>query len=82
MFPLAKTHWLNILHAGWPGGLILGALIRSGFGYFDQVPPTGDVRWEILMAIFLIPTLIYGVIVLPCPFPLSEATRPQCRMQL
>ena len=22
-----KTHWLNILHAGWPGGLVLGGLL-------------------------------------------------------
>ena len=27
LFPREKTHWLNILHAGWPGGLILGALL-------------------------------------------------------
>src|SRR5262245_47899303 len=24
LFPNNKTHWLNILHAGWPGGLVLG----------------------------------------------------------
>ena len=24
LFPKEKTHWLNILHAGWPGGLVLG----------------------------------------------------------
>ncbi len=22
-----KTHWLNMLHAGWPGGLVLGGLL-------------------------------------------------------
>jgi MFS family permease len=73
LFPRAKTHWLNILHAGWPGGLILGALIVLGFGYLDQIPSVGHVRWEILMAIFLIPTLIYGVMMLPRTFPHSEA---------
>jgi MFS family permease len=26
LFPRNKTHYLNILHAGWPGGLVLGAL--------------------------------------------------------
>jgi MFS family permease len=26
LFPKEKTHYLNILHAGWPGGLILGGL--------------------------------------------------------
>src|SRR5207253_2930857 len=31
LFPRAKTHWLNILHAGWPGGMILGTLIALGF---------------------------------------------------
>ena len=24
-----KTHWLNILHAGWPGGLVLAGCWRS-----------------------------------------------------
>lgn len=31
LFSKNKTHWLNILHAGWPLGLILGALIVLGF---------------------------------------------------
>ena len=25
-----KTHWLNVLHAGWPGGLVLGGLLSIG----------------------------------------------------
>ena len=29
LFPKNRTHWLNILHAGWPGGLILGALLGN-----------------------------------------------------
>jgi MFS family permease len=73
LFPRAKTHWLNILHAGWPGGMILGALIVLGFDYLGQVPSIGHIRWEVLMAIFLIPTLAYGVIMLPRTFPHSEA---------
>jgi fucose permease len=32
LFPRNKTHWLNILHAGWPLGLILGVVITLGFG--------------------------------------------------
>src|SRR6185312_10724105 len=27
LFPDKKTHYLNILHAWWPGGLVLGGLI-------------------------------------------------------
>src|SRR5262249_42113171 len=26
LFPHRKTHYLNVLHAGWPGGLIAGGL--------------------------------------------------------
>ena len=26
-----KTHWLNILHAGWPGGLVLGSFCPSAW---------------------------------------------------
>src|SRR6478609_7721060 len=56
-----KTHYLNILHAGWPGGLILGGL----FAYFFCGPDASlrHLRWEIPMAMFLVPTLIYGGIV-------------------
>src|SRR5262249_3582914 len=67
LFPKEKTHWLNILHAGWPGGLILGALMGLGFNFI------GNVGWEIQMSMFLIPTLIYGILMLGRSFPKSEA---------
>jgi MFS family permease len=64
LYPRQKTHYLNILHAGWPAGLIIGALIA----YFL----VGRVRWEIPIATFLIPTLWYGYITLKERFPVSE----------
>jgi MFS family permease len=67
LFPKNKTHWLNILHAGWPLGLILGAGIMLAF---DQV---GSVRWEYKLGVFLIPVLAYGVMMFNRPFPHSEA---------
>ena len=27
MFPRDKTKYLNMLHAGWPGGLVLGGVL-------------------------------------------------------
>lgn len=69
LFPKNKTHWLNILHAGWPGGLILGALITLGF---NQV---GGIRWEIKLGVFLLPVLLYGFMLFNRPFPVSEASR-------
>src|SRR6516162_7528480 len=38
LYPRNKTHWLNILHAGWPGGLILGALIGLIFNQMKGIP--------------------------------------------
>jgi MFS family permease len=67
LFPKNKTHWLNILHAGWPLGLILGAAIMLGF---DQL---GAVRWEYKLGVFLIPVFAYGIMMFNRPFPRSEA---------
>jgi MFS family permease len=68
LFPKNKTHWLNILHAGWPLGLILGAAIMLGF---DQIG--GTIRWEFRLGVFLIPVLIYGLLMAGRTFPKSEA---------
>jgi len=40
LYPKEKTHYLNILHAGWPAGLIAGSLLGIGL--------IGRVRWEIV----------------------------------
>lgn len=68
IFPRNKTHWLNILHAGWPGGLILGAVIVLGFDQFG----TG-IRWEYKLGVFVIPVLLYGGMMVGRRFPDSEA---------
>lgn len=68
LFPRNKTHWLNILHAGWPLGLILGAvvgLVFKGIG--------GNIPWEFKLGVFLVPVLMYGVMMFNRPFPKSEA---------
>ncbi|MDH4124067.1 MAG: MFS transporter [Gammaproteobacteria bacterium] len=71
LYPEEKTHYLNILHAGWPGGLILGGLIAFFFASSDA--RLIQVRWEFLVALFLIPTFVYGYMLFGQKFPLSEA---------
>src|SRR6266540_35698 len=70
LFPKEKTHYLNILHAGWPAGLILG-------GVFSYLMAERDgqvvVRWEIQWLLFLAPVIIYGLLMLGQKFPVSEA---------
>lgn len=71
LYPKQKTHYLNILHAGWPGGLILGGLLAFFFvGDRCVITP---LRWEWSMLFFLVPTLWYGIIVIKEHFPISEA---------
>ena len=67
LFPNNKTHWLNILHAGWPAGLVLGALVGLGL---NQI----GVGWQVKWAIVLLPMIIYGVMMLGQRFPRSEAS--------
>ena len=64
LFPEQKTHYLNILHAGWPAGLVIGGLI---------VFAKGVVGWEILLATYLIPTAMYGFLSLKEVFPKTDA---------
>jgi len=71
LYPEEKTHYLNILHAGWPGGLILGGLIAYFFASSDA--KLFQVTWEILLGLFLIPTFVYGYMLFGQKFPLSEA---------
>ncbi len=71
LYPKQKTHYLNILHAGWPGGLILGGLLA--YVFCGPGAAVNHLRWEIPMSFFLIPTLIYGFLALPERFPISEA---------
>ncbi len=67
LFPKNKTHYLNILHAGWPGGLVLGALLGLVFDFIKT-------SWEVQMGMFLLPTVFYGVLMIGRRFPKSEAT--------
>ncbi|HEV8541246.1 MAG TPA: MFS transporter [Verrucomicrobiae bacterium] len=66
LFPKNRTHYLNILHAGWPAGLVAG-----GLASFFLV---GKVRWEIQMSLFLVPVLLYGLMCIGQRFPKSEAS--------
>ena len=59
-----KTKWLNMLHAGWPGGLVLGGLfaLAAGAGV--------DWRWKI--GLVIVPVVIYSALLLRQKFPVSE----------
>jgi MFS family permease len=66
LFPNDRTHYLNILHAGWPLGLIIGGAFGALFGEM--------LTWKQQMALFLVPTVGYGLMFLGQSFPKSEAS--------
>lgn len=77
LFPREKTHYLNILHAGWPGGLIAGGIISylmngGAIGTFVMFPQ--KVPWIIQMSMFLVPVFLYGAMMIGQRFPKSEAS--------
>lgn len=78
-----KTHWLNILHAGWPGGLVLGGLLSilvvtlvgsSGPALENEAGAIaqGFRPWQWQMTVLLLPILAYGVILFGQQFPQQE----------
>jgi MFS family permease len=67
LFPSRRTHYLNILHASWPAGMVLGGLSVYFFG--------ASIAWQTLLALFLVPTVFYGLLFLGQAMPKSEAQR-------
>jgi MFS family permease len=63
MFRRDKTKWLNILHAGWPGGLVIAGII---------VIFMGDAVWGLKVGIIAIPAIVYLFMLLPLRFPVQE----------
>jgi len=66
LFPHNRTHYLNILHASWPAGLVLGGVIGWTLG-------EAGTSWKIQLGLFLIPTILYGLAFMGQSFPKSEA---------
>ena len=68
LFPENRTHYLNILHASWPAGLVIGSVMGWILG--DQM----HVAWKVQLALFLVPTMLYGFMFMGQHMPKSEAS--------
>jgi MFS family permease len=64
MFNTDKTKWLNRLHAGWPGGLVLGGLCTIALANHSD--------WRLTLGLILIPAIIFFLILISLKFPKSE----------
>jgi MFS family permease len=63
LFSKEKTKWLNILHAGWPGGLVIAGVI---------VILMGNASWGLKVGIIAAPTIVYFLMLITRQFPVSE----------
>ena len=66
MFQKEKTKWLNILHAGWPGGLVLGGLLTILLG------TQAAEDWRILVYLIAIPAIVFLIMLIKANFPVNE----------
>lgn len=66
LFPNNRTHYLNILHASWPAGMVLGS--ATGWVVGDAI----DWRWQ--LGLLIIPTAVYGLMFIGQHMPKSEAS--------
>src|SRR5205823_5513885 len=61
-----KTKRLNMLHAWWPGGLIIGGLLAVALS------STIQASWQLKLSLVLIPAIAYLVMALTMKYPQTE----------
>ena len=64
MFSRDKIKWLNILHAGWPGGLVIGGLVTIGLATHAD--------WRLVLGLILVPAVMFFFMLVGITFPRSE----------
>jgi fucose permease len=69
LFPDNKIVKLNQFHVWFPGGVVLGGLAAFGL---DAI---GVGAWQVKIGLVLVPTFIYGWMLLREPFPTTEGVR-------
>ncbi len=60
-----KTHKLNMLHAWWPGGMVIGGLLAFALSQ-------ASVSWEIKFGMVYIPAVIYLILAITQDYPQTE----------
>ncbi len=63
LYPKSKTPRFLLLHSGWAAGLVLGGLLTIALS---------EVGWRWKIGLFLLPTLIYGLMMFGQKFPVQE----------
>ncbi len=70
MFPRQKTKWLAILHAGWPGGLVIAGLLFMGVANTNAEGVITNS--SLIIGLTLLPIIVYAVMLFGRTFPVQE----------
>jgi MFS family permease len=68
LYPDEKTKELNILHAWWPAGIVVGGLVSLLF--LQQL----NLSWQVLIAMIPVPAVVFGIWAMGQRFPATEST--------
>lgn len=74
LFPEKRAHYLNILHASWPLGMVFGAVV--GWFLDDKM----QMHWKVQLSLYLLPTIGYGLMFFGQKFPKSEASQKGAKL--
>jgi len=65
LYPEQKTHRLNILHAWWPAGIVIGGLLGLTLSVLS-------LPWQVNLLILIVPAIVLVVLILRVEFPVTE----------
>ncbi|MCB1689582.1 MAG: MFS transporter [Halioglobus sp.] len=65
LYPEEKAHRLNILHAWWPAGIVVGGLLGVSITSLS-------LPWELNMLVLMVPALALAWMVATSTFPVTE----------
>jgi len=65
LYPEEKTHRLNILHAWWPAGIVIGGLLGVAIAALG-------LSWKLNMFVLLLPAIALAWMVATSTFPVTE----------
>lgn len=66
IFNRQKAKWLNILHAGWPAGLVIGGIISIALNQAIESD------WRLVVYMLAFPAIVYLIMLGPAKFPVQE----------
>ena len=65
IYPEEKTHRLNILHAWWPAGIVVGGLMGLSLGGLG-------LAWQLNLLVLAVPGVALALLVWRADFPVTE----------